>query len=253
MAVVHAVFLIVAVLVLDPRLGLCGLVCLIGVGAAVRWYLRRARPVYLAVAASGAELADVVASTAKGARTVELLGLERRRTRGGRSRDHRTPGRHASGSLWLRTVLFPWADISLALPVVGVLLIGGGLYANDLISLGIVVTATVYLRQLVGPLDTLMLWIEQLQGAGASYARVEGLAGIAGQSSREPRTATRRVTVSRVNNAHYSYTGSPGRTPRDRSAPSSPENAWPSSEPPEPESRPSRVSWPGSTARTPVR
>lgn len=59
-AIVHALFLIVAVLVLDPRLGLCGLVCLIGVGAAIRWYLRRARPAYLAAAASGADRKSVV-------------------------------------------------------------------------------------------------------------------------------------------------------------------------------------------------
>jgi len=43
-AIVHALFLVVAVLVLDLWLGLCGLVCMIGVAAAVRWYLRRARP-----------------------------------------------------------------------------------------------------------------------------------------------------------------------------------------------------------------
>jgi ABC-type multidrug transport system fused ATPase/permease subunit len=207
-AIVHAVFLIVAVLVLDPRLGLCGLVCLIGVGAAVRWYLRRARPVYLAVAASGADLADVVASTAKGARTIELLGLERRRTQATEAAI--TGARSARiEALWLRTVLFPWSEVSLALPVVGVLLVGGALYANDLVSLGVVVTATVYLRQLVGPLDTLMLWIEQLQGAGASYARVEGLADI---PATEPPQAQEigdedRGDRIRVENAHYSYTG----------------------------------------------
>jgi ABC-type multidrug transport system fused ATPase/permease subunit len=106
--------------------------------------------------------------------------------------------------LWLRTVLFPWSEISLALPVVGVLLIGGALYANDLVSLGVVVTATVYLRQLVGPLDTLMLWIEQLQGAGASYARVEGLADIPKTESPPVQTHGDRI---RVDNAHYSYTG----------------------------------------------
>ena len=70
------------------------------------------------------------------------------------------------------------------------LLVGGALYANELVSLGVVVTATVYLRQLVGPLDTLMIWIEQLQGAGASYARVEGLADVDGRSRRRRRTST---------------------------------------------------------------
>ena len=209
-AVIHALFLIVAVLVLDPWLGLCGLVCLIGVGAAVRWYLRRARPAYLAVAASGAELADVVASTAKGARTIELLGLEDRREQATEAAI--TQARSARlGALWLRTVLFPWSEVALALPVVGVLVIGGGLYANGLVSLGIVVTATVYLRQLVGPLGTLMLWIEQLQGAGASYARVEGLADIPAEES-QPSPNGQGVDVLdgdriQVNNAYYSYTG----------------------------------------------
>lgn len=210
-AIVHALFLIVAVLVLDPRLGLCGLVCLIGVGAAVRWYLRRARPAYLAVAASGAELADVVASTAKGARTIELLGLEDRRAQAAEAAISRARSARL-WALWLRTVLFPWSEVSLALPVVGVLLVGGALYAGGLVSLGIVVTATVYLRQLVGPLDTLMIWIEQLQGAGASYARIEGLADLPGTQPR-PTLDVRsngdahRGDRIRVDNAHYSYTG----------------------------------------------
>ncbi|WP_134116194.1 ABC transporter ATP-binding protein [Kribbella kalugense] len=203
-AMIHALALIVAVLFLDLRLGLCGLVCLIGVGAAIRWYLRRARPVYLAVAASGADLADVVASTAKGARTVETLGLERRRSQV--TETAIAQARFARlAALWLRTVLFPWSEVALALPVVGVLLIGGALYAHELVSLGVVVTATVYLRQLVGPLDTLMLWIEQLQGAGASYARVEGLADIPKEEPQlSPGTVGDRI---RVDNAHYSYTG----------------------------------------------
>jgi ABC-type multidrug transport system fused ATPase/permease subunit len=204
-ATVHALFLIVAVLVLNLWLGLCGLVCLLGVGAAVRWYVRRARPVYLAVAATGAEMADVVASTAKGARTIELLGLERRRSEA--TEASITQARSARlAALWLRTVLFPWSEVALALPVVGVLLIGGALYFHDLVSLGIVVTATVYLRQLVGPLDTLMLWIEQLQGAGASYARVEGLADIP-QAELTPRVENVAGDRIRVDNAHYSYTG----------------------------------------------
>lgn len=208
-ALVHALFLIVAVVVLDPLLGLCGLACLIGVAAAVRWYVRRARPVYLAVAASGADLADVVVSTAKGARTIELLGLERRRAQA--TEVAITQARSARlGALWLRTVLFPWSEVSLALPVVGVLLLGGALQANGLVGLGLVVTATVYLRQLVGPLDTLMLWIEQLQAAGASYARVEGLADIPDEA---PQLTTHVQNVGadygdhiQVNNAHYSYT-----------------------------------------------
>lgn len=208
-AVMHALFLIIAVLVLNPLLGLCGLLCMIGVVAAVRWYQRRARPAYLAVAGTAAELADVVASTADGARTVELLGLEGRRAETadatiGRARSARL------SALWLRTVLFPWADVSLALPVTGVLIVGGALYGQGLVSLGAVVTATVYLRQLVGPLDTVMLWIEQLQGAGASYARVEGLAQADSAPERaesESISGTGQADRISVNGVRYSYTG----------------------------------------------
>ncbi|SDS51193.1 ABC transporter ATP-binding protein [Microlunatus soli] len=207
-AVIHALFLIIAVLLLDPRLGLFGLGGLIGVAAAVRWYSRRARPAYLAVAASGAELADVVAGTANGARTVELLGLQARRDQAAET----AIGHARSARLWalrLRTVLFPWADVCLALPVVAVLLLGGVLYADGLVSLGVVVTATVYLRQLTGPLDTLMLWIEQLQGAGASYARVEGLAALPmtepSTTQPTPSSDDARGDRIRVADVHYGY------------------------------------------------
>lgn len=203
-ALVQALFLIVAVLVLDLRLGLCGLLCLVGVAAAWRWYLRRARPAYLAQAATSARLADVVTSTAKGARTIEALALEAQRAvaadtviaeaRAARLR-----------TLWLRTVLFPSLDVSATLPVVGVVLVGGALHAGGLVSVGAVVAATVYLRQLVGPLNTLTLWVEQLQAAAASYARVEGLAEV---PLDQPRLAAEpeddRIEVSGV---HFAYGG----------------------------------------------
>jgi len=206
-AVVHALFLIVAVLVLDPRLGCCGLLCLVGVGAAARWYVRRARPAYLAVAATGAQLADIIATTAEGARTVELLGLEHRRSQA--TEGAITQARSARlWALWLRTILFLGSELSVALPVVGVVLVGGVLYANGLVRLGIVVTATIYLRQLVGPLDTLMVWIEQFQGAGASYARVEGLADVPEHDPTNPTQARSDGLGDRilVDDAHYSYT-----------------------------------------------
>ena len=203
-ALVQALFLIAAVLVLNPLLGLCGLVCFLGVAVALRWYLRRARPAYLAEAAAGAALADVVTSTAKGARTIEALALEGRRAE---AADEAVADARAARlrTLRLRTVLFPSFDISCALPAVGVLLVGGALHANDVVSIGVVVAATVYMRQLVGPLDTLTLWVEQLQGAIASYARIEGLGEVPRE---EPKPAAapadERIEVSGV---RYAYDG----------------------------------------------
>jgi ATP-binding cassette subfamily C protein len=176
-AVVQALFLIGAVVFLDPLLGACGLLCLLGVVVALRWYLRRSRSAYLAQAATGALLADVVAATASGARTIEALRLADRRAEAAESAIARAEQARLK-ALSLRTVLFPSLDVSYVLPVVGVLLIGAVLYRDGVVSLGTVVAASVYLRQLIGPLDTLMLWVDQLQSSVASYARVEGLAAV---------------------------------------------------------------------------
>ncbi|MFB7224342.1 ATP-binding cassette domain-containing protein [Streptomyces sp. NPDC056227] len=77
-------------------------------------------------------------------------------------------------TLYLRTVFFPVVEASYALPVAGVLLIGGVLHAHGTVSLGAVVA--LYLRQFSQPLDEILVRVEQLQSSGASFARVEGLA-----------------------------------------------------------------------------
>lgn len=172
-AAAQALFLLGAVVVLDPLLGLCGLgVC--SVVFVVRWYLRRAHGAYLAEGAATSALAELLAATAAGARTVEALGLqERRAAAGGRAveRCRRTRTR----TLFLRSVLLPAVDVAAVLPVVGVLLVGGVLHGRGGISLGVVITAALYLRQLSDPLATVLFWAEQLQSSGAAFARVEGL------------------------------------------------------------------------------
>jgi ATP-binding cassette, subfamily C, bacterial len=173
-AAVQALFVLVAVLVVDPLLGACGVVCLLGIVVAARWYLRRARSAYLAMGAANSALAEVLLSTVQGARTVEALGLQRRRMEAGAEAIARS--RHwRLRALALRTVLYPTIDASYVLPPVAVLLVGGALYDHGLIALGAVVTSALYLRQLAGPLETMQIWIEQLQSCAASFARLEGL------------------------------------------------------------------------------
>ncbi|WP_433663867.1 ABC transporter ATP-binding protein [Nocardia sp. CA-128927] len=173
-AIIQAAFIIGAVLILNPVLGLSSLSCLLVATVAVRWYLRRSRVAYLAVAASGSQLAEIMATSVAGARTIEALGLaeiHRAATDSAISTARRT----RLATLRLRTGLFPALDVSYVLPLVAVLLIGGVLHNRDAVSLGTVVAAAMYLRQLIGPLDTVMLWIDGVQSAIASYARLEGL------------------------------------------------------------------------------
>lgn len=172
---VQALFLTAAVFVLDPLLGLAGVLGLTPAWIALRWYLRRARAAYLAEGAANSDVAESLAATVAGARTVEAFGLAERRVatnRGALEVSLRTRLR----TLFLRSVFFPAVDISYVLPVAGVLLLGGVLHAHGSASLGAVVSCAVYLQQLAGPLDEVLMRVEQLQAGAASFARVEGLA-----------------------------------------------------------------------------
>ncbi|MEV8602905.1 ABC transporter ATP-binding protein [Streptomyces griseoviridis] len=171
----QALFLMGAVFALDPRLGACGLLGLAGIWAVMRWYLRRARPGYLAEGAATSRIAEIVATTAAGARTVEALRLGGRRIAA--SRDAVEESRRTRVyTLFLRTVLFPVIEVSYLVPVAAVLLLGGVLHARGTLSVGEVVAAALYQQRLAGPLDEVLMRIEQLQSSGASFARVEGLA-----------------------------------------------------------------------------
>ncbi|MFI1418773.1 ABC transporter ATP-binding protein [Streptomyces sp. NPDC020731] len=202
---VQSLFVMAAVVVVDPLLGVLGLLCLTPIWLGVRWYLRRARDAYLAEGAANSDVAEIVAATASGARTVEAFRLEERRIRASREALE-TSRRTRFRTLFLRTVFFPVVEVSYAVPVAGVLLIGGVLHERGAVSLGAVVSASLYLLQLSGPLDEVLMRVEQLQSSGASFARVEGLA-------RAPRTAERgdspdpaddRIDVTGV---RYAYDG----------------------------------------------
>lgn len=223
-AAAQALFLLGAVVVLDPLLGLCGLGVFSGVFA-VRWYLRRAHGAYLAEGAATSALAELLAATAAGARTVEALGLQERRTAAseqavGHCRRTRTR------TLFLRSVLLPAVDVAYVVPVVGVLLVGGALHGRGGISLGVVITAALYLRQLSDPLATILFWAEQLQSSGAAFARVEGLgqaprtrtapAALLPHPSAEPSPALPADDRIEVTGVHYAYGAGGGSPAADR-------------------------------------
>jgi ATP-binding cassette subfamily C protein len=199
---VQFVFLLAAVFVLDPLLGAVGVFGLLPIWFVLRWYLRRARDGYLAEGAATSDVAEILAATASGARTVEALRLEERRVRA--SRDALDTSRRTRlYTLYLRSVFFPVVEVAYILPVAGVLVVGGMLHARGVMSLGSVVAAALYLQQLVNPLDQILVRVEQLQSSGASFARVEGLAAAPRADSQgSPAPADDRIDVTGV---RYSY------------------------------------------------
>lgn len=199
---VQFVFLLAAVFVLDPLLGAVGVFGLLPIWFVLRWYLRRARDGYLAEGEATSDVAEILAATASGARTVEALRLEERRVRASREALD-TSRRTRLYTLYLRSVFFPVVEVAYILPVAGVLLVGGMLHARGLMSLGSVVAAALYLQQLANPLDQILVRVEQLQSSGASFARVEGLAAAPRADSEDsPVPAGDRIDVT---GARYSY------------------------------------------------
>ncbi|MFE2150179.1 ABC transporter ATP-binding protein [Streptomyces lavendulae] len=173
-----------AVCLTDPLLALPCLVAVPVLWLSTRWYLRRARAGYLRANASYARLSDGLAETVTGARTVDALRLAERR-------HARTDGDAAASeaaerrTLFLRCVYLPFADTGYILPVVASLLVGGLLYTDGRVTLGAVTATTLYMQQIIGPVDTLLFWMDELQVGGASLARVLGV-GPAGGGDAEP-------------------------------------------------------------------
>lgn len=203
---VQALFVLAAVFALNPLLGIVGVLGLTPIRWALRWYLRRARDGYLAEGAATSEVAEVLASTASGARTVEAFRLSGRRVSAGRDALD-TARRTRLYTLFLRSVFFPVVEASYTLPVAGVLLVGGVLHTRGAVSLGAVVAAALYLRQFTDPLDQILMRVEQLQNSSASFARVEGLARAprsapAGSPASAPVPVDDRIEVSGV---RYAY------------------------------------------------
>jgi ABC-type multidrug transport system fused ATPase/permease subunit len=142
-----------------------------------RWYLRRAPEGYLAERAAYAELNGTITETVEGARTIDALSLQSRRV-------DRTRGELATAygieryTLWLRQMWFPTVDLAFLLPVSFCLLWGGFLVAHGRADVAAVTAVTLYVVQLVEPLDELLSWLDEVQVGASSLARIIGVAKV---------------------------------------------------------------------------
>ncbi len=203
MGALQALFVLTAMCVLSPPLAAAALVGTAGLWWAGRWYLRRARTAYLAEGAATSELSESIAATVDGARTIEVFDLRARRVAHGDERvgeAYRTKLR----TLFLRNVLFPVVDYSNIAALVAVLLTGGVLYGNDLVSLGAVISVSLYALQLVDPVNRVLMWLEQVQRSGASLARIKGVGEVAPAPVGDATPADDRIEVRGV---RYAYSG----------------------------------------------
>lgn len=195
-AAVTIVLTLGGVVLLGPLLALPCLIAVPILWAATRWYLARARDGYLRENASYSQIAEGLNETVDGARTVEALRIAHRRLERV-NRDIAESYKAESYTLRLRTVYLPIADTAYVLPVVATLVIGGLFFLNGLTSLAAATAAILYVQQLVGPVDVLLYWLNELQVGSAALARLLGVshAGADPASSEQARPTPRHPAV----------------------------------------------------------
>ncbi|MFD4588381.1 ABC transporter ATP-binding protein [Streptomyces sp. NPDC058434] len=197
-----------AVCLTDPLLVLPCLVAVPVLWLSTRWYLRRARAGYLRSNASYAHINDHLSETVAGARTVEALRLQRRRQQR-TDTDIATSYAAERHTLNLRSIYLPIADTGYILPVAATLVIGGLMYIEGMVGLAAVTAATLYVQMVIGPVDTLLFWMDELQVGGASLARVLGVRNAAVPASAGAGAASATGTAPKegveLRGVHFSY------------------------------------------------
>ncbi len=166
-----------ATALVSPLLSAVILIVATPLALVTRWYLRRATAGYLRENAAYARITDGLTATVEGAATVEAFGLQQRRIA---SADEDIRGSYAAElyTLSLRTVLWPVQEFCYVVPVAGSLLLGGCAYSRHWVTLAQVTAVTLYIQQLMVPLNTLLDWLDTLQVGGASLARLLGVAQV---------------------------------------------------------------------------
>ncbi|MEY9911591.1 ABC-type multidrug transport system fused ATPase/permease subunit [Catenulispora sp. MAP12-49] len=205
-AIVTVLLTMGALALVSPWAVLPLLVIVPPIAVVFRWYMKRAPEGYLAESARYADLTDGLAETVDGARTVEALGLQRHRIR---RTDEDISRQFAAEryTLRLRCVFWPTTESCYIVPVALTLLFGGLGYVHGWFTLGQVTAATLYMQQIMGPIDDMLAWADQLQVGGASLARLLGVAGVPADrraSGEQPDGEDLRAT-----DVRYSYI--PGR------------------------------------------
>ena len=172
--VVTIVFTLLAAFASDWLLALALGVIAPPVWMTMRWYLRRAVPVYRADLAAVARLNGTVSETVEHAETVDALALGSRREAALRA-DIAEAWSLEELAARLRLLMFLILDVAWRAPVVVVLLWGGFLAAHGWVGLGEITTVALYAMEIRKPIGQLMFWIDLLQVAQAALSRIMGV------------------------------------------------------------------------------
>ena len=201
-SVVTIILTLGVAVVTSPILSLALLVGLPLLWPVTRWYLKRSAGGYMRERETYAVVNGTITETIEGARTVDALSLGelRRKDLDGALGKSFEAERY---TLWLRSVLFPAADVAFWLPAAAVLLWGGWLAGQGIVTPGAVAAVALFAVRLIDPVDLLIMWTDEIQVGAASLARIIGIKDV--QSDRAATTAEPANEDIVVSGATYAY------------------------------------------------
>ncbi len=201
-AVVTGTLTIVAAFVTAPLVALPCVVVVPLLVASTRWYLRRAPSGYLRERRVYSRVHGSFTETVESGRTIEALRLQEQRIAQGDA-DLRRAFLAERYTLWLRTLWFPCGEVAYVLPVVACLFVGGLLATHGQASLAQVTAVTVYMQQLVDPLDRILHWLDELQVSISSLSRLIGVGFV--RPDRAPTGAVPTDVQLRADDVRFAY------------------------------------------------
>ncbi|MGI5150987.1 ABC transporter ATP-binding protein [Plantactinospora sp. CA-294935] len=195
-----------AMLLTSPPLALCVVVGLPLVVWSTRRYLRRAPEGYRREMAGWARVNAVIQETAGGGRSVEALRLAERRAR---DTDEAIAEVSAAerDTLRLRTTWLPCLEAAYLLVLVSALVLGALGHRQGWAGLGQIVAVCVYAWLLVGPVDTLVTWLDEVQVAATALARIAGVAVAEPPRGPAPAPRPRGEAGVRIRDVRFGYDG----------------------------------------------
>lgn len=169
---------VVAAFLVEWRVGFVVVLSFVPMYFVVRKYLRRTIAVYLAASALNAEVSGDITETVEQSATVDSLAMSEVRI--SRTsvllREYWDNERYSS---LMRALLVVSLLAVLYAPMVISILWGAWLVGLGYVTVGAVISVTLYAQQLRVPLDELAWWFDELQFAAVALARIFGVAEVA--------------------------------------------------------------------------
>ena len=174
---VQAVLTVVAIILNSWLLAVPLIVAFIPQFFFVRHYITHAPKGYIGEGKFYSQINSVLTETVEGARTVEALNLQQARV-AKTDEDIASAAQMEIYTAGLRYQLFLGTGLAYQLPLAFALVLGAWGYSNGWVTLGQIAATTLYLQQVISPLEQVVQTLNQMQGGVSSTERLLGIAAV---------------------------------------------------------------------------